>query len=329
MTLRSGIAAFSIGTKWARAPRDMTKPPTCCDRWRGKPSRGERRQAQHDRARRIEAGVAQACGELLAVVPPGDRLGDAVDLPGIESQRLAHIAQRALGLISDERGRERGAPAAVFPVDVLDDFLAPLMLEIDVDVGRLVALLRDEALEQELLLCGIDLGNLQGVADGGIGRRAAPLAENAPAASVADDVLDRQEKRLVAKLGDEQELPFDEIPDFLRCAGGKAPLQSLPGELAQPARRGFVRGDELFGILVAQLLQRKTAALSDACGLCEQFGRIDLRKMHAQPQMALGAGVKRVAASLHCRAQADGGQRVLQGLSRAHVHVHIARRDQR
>ena len=43
--------------------------------------------------------------------------------------------------IADHRGRERGAVAAVLFVDVLDDFFAPLVLEVDVDVGRLVALL--------------------------------------------------------------------------------------------------------------------------------------------------------------------------------------------
>jgi len=79
---------------------------------------------------------------------PGDGLGDSVHLQRIEPERFPDVAQRALGLISDERGRERRSPAAVFPVDVLDDFLAPLVLEIDVDIGRLVALLRDEALEQ-------------------------------------------------------------------------------------------------------------------------------------------------------------------------------------
>ena len=36
-------------------------------------------------------------------------------------------------------------------VDMLDDFFAPLMLEIDVDVGRLAALHRHEALEQKPL----------------------------------------------------------------------------------------------------------------------------------------------------------------------------------
>src|SRR5207245_1717156 len=164
---------------------------------------GKPDEAQHDRALGIEARIAQAGGELPAIVPPSDRFGDSVHLQRIEPERFPDVAQRALGLISDERGRQRSALAAVFVIDVLDDFLAPLVLEIDVDIGRLVALLRDEALEQKLLLGRIYLGDVQGVADGGIGRRAAPLAENALAASVADDVVDGQEKRLVAKLGNE------------------------------------------------------------------------------------------------------------------------------
>ena len=55
--------------------------------------------------------------------------------------------------IADDGGGEAGAVAAVAGIDILDHLLAPLMLEIDVDVGRLLALGRDEALEQE-----IDLG---------------------------------------------------------------------------------------------------------------------------------------------------------------------------
>ena len=124
--------------------------------------------------------------------------------------------------------------------------------------------------------------------------------------------MDGQEKRLVAKLGNERKLALHEIADFLRCSDGKAPLQSLFGQLAQPARRGFAVGDELLGIFVTQLFQRETAALGDAHGLGEQIGRIDLRQAHAQPQMPLGIGMERVAASLHCRAQADSRQRVLQ-----------------
>jgi len=51
------------------------------------------------------------------------------------------------------------------------------VFEIDVDVGRLVAGVGDEALEQDLGLVGIDLGDGEAKADGGIGGRAAALAQ--------------------------------------------------------------------------------------------------------------------------------------------------------
>ena len=44
-------------------------------------------------------------------------------------------------LVGDDAAAMRGALAPVLPVDVLDHLLAPLVLEVDVDVGRLVALL--------------------------------------------------------------------------------------------------------------------------------------------------------------------------------------------
>ena len=54
---------------------------------------------------------------------------------------------------SGSRSRsQRGAVAAVGLVDPLDHLLAPLVLEVDVDVGRLAALLGDEALEQQVVL---------------------------------------------------------------------------------------------------------------------------------------------------------------------------------
>ena len=86
------------------------------------------------------------------------------------------------GAVADHRGGEAGAVAAVFLVDVLDHLLAPLMLEIDVDIGRLVARGADEALEQDVDARGIDRGDAEAIADGGIGRRAAALAEDAAAA---------------------------------------------------------------------------------------------------------------------------------------------------
>src|SRR5258708_20550441 len=112
---------------------------------------GKSDEAPHARALGIVARLAQTGDELPAVVPPGDRLGDSVYMQRIEPKRFPDVAQRALGLISDERGRQRSALTAVFALDVLDDFLAPLVLEIDVDIGRLVSLFPNETLVPMLL----------------------------------------------------------------------------------------------------------------------------------------------------------------------------------
>jgi hypothetical protein len=63
-----------------------------------------------------------------------------VELAGVEAQRPAHVAQGAARAVADDGGGQRGPVAAVLGVDVLDDLLAPVVLEIDVDVGWLVAL---------------------------------------------------------------------------------------------------------------------------------------------------------------------------------------------
>ena len=96
----------------------------------------------------IEAGLAHALGVdrgcPTIAWPFESRSTCAASSPSA----LADVAQRAARAVADDRGGERGAVAAVFAVDVLDDLLAPLVLEVDVDVGRLVALARDEALER-------------------------------------------------------------------------------------------------------------------------------------------------------------------------------------
>ncbi len=183
MTVRSGIAAFSIGTRCDKGPREMTKPPVCCDRCRGKPSRvvTRCRQVPNHRAGRIQTGVPDSLRQRLAAVPPGDRLRQPVHLRQIQPESLADVAQRRARPVADHRRRQRRAVAAVFPIDVLDHLLAALMLEVDVDVGRLVALARNEALEQHLDARWIDFGDAEAIAHRRVGRRAASLAEDAVA----------------------------------------------------------------------------------------------------------------------------------------------------
>ena len=123
------------------------------------------------------------------------------------------------GAVADHRGGERGAVAAVFLVDVLDHLLAPLMLEIDVDVGRLVARGADEALEQHVDPGGIDRGDAEAIAHHRIGRRAAPLAQDAAAPGKRDDVVHGEEIARVVEPLDQCELMGDQVADFSRNAG--------------------------------------------------------------------------------------------------------------
>ena len=95
-----------------------------------------------------------------------------------QAQRLADLAHRRAAAIGDHGGGDAGAVTAVAAIDILDHLLAALVLEIDVDVRRFFPLRRDEALEQEVDLGRIDIGDAEAIADGGVGRRAAPLAEN-------------------------------------------------------------------------------------------------------------------------------------------------------
>ena len=194
--VRSSIAAFSIGTSSSSRPRVMTKPPTCCDRWRGKPmsSLRECKHVPHARALRIEAGPRH--GILVASVRrrhPRSSDDERADRVFRQAQGLADVADRRAAAIGDDGGGNAGALAAIFVVDVLDHLLAPLVLEVDVDVGRLVALRGDEALEQQVSRVRIDLGDAEAVADRRIGRRAAALAEDVLAAREADDVVDGEE----------------------------------------------------------------------------------------------------------------------------------------
>ncbi|CPP25533.1 Uncharacterised protein [Bordetella pertussis] len=56
------MAAFSIGTRRDSLPREITKPPGCCDRWRGKPISVSASSA-HWRATREAGSRPQAASE--------------------------------------------------------------------------------------------------------------------------------------------------------------------------------------------------------------------------------------------------------------------------
>ena len=136
---------------------------------------------------------------------------------------------------------------AILVEDPLHDDLAPFVFEIDVDVRRLVAFLRYEALEQQIISCWIDRSDAQHVADGAVRSAAAALAENVLRPGKAHNRMDGQEIWRVAQ------------PKGLDHVVGKplgiAPGRAFPGQILERLLRGEGRVGALLGILVRQLVE--------------------------------------------------------------------------
>ncbi len=88
--------------------------------------------------------------------------------------------------------------------------LAPVAArQIEIDVGPLAALFRQKAFEQQIHADRIDRRDAEAVADGAVGRRAAPLHEDVVLAAEVDDVPDDQEIAGQLQLLDEIEFARD------------------------------------------------------------------------------------------------------------------------
>ena len=136
-------------------------------------------QRQLEHRLRGSARASGCASPVDATVPqPSTLLGPGVLLAGGVAERLGHVAHRRAGPVRDDVGDLGGVVAAVLAVDVLDDLLAAVALDVDVDVGRAVALGRQEALEQQAERHGVGGGDAEGVADGRVGRAAPALAED-------------------------------------------------------------------------------------------------------------------------------------------------------
>ena len=201
----------------------------------GKPdqlARQRERAMPSRRIGRIEPDAPRLLRAHAVHRPAPERAGERPDRVLRQAEHLADVANGAAAAVADDGRGEAGALARVGLVDVLDHLLAPLVLEIDVDVGRLAPLGRDETLEQKIDLERVDVGDAEAIADHRIGRRAAPLAENLLlVAGEVHDVVDGEKERRIVELADE--------PQFLGRARGAPSRECRPDSAAvrRPAQR--------------------------------------------------------------------------------------------
>ena len=226
----------------------------------GKPDQCLRQRHQH-----LDAGIViiyLGIGKLFPQVrtPPVDGFGDVIEQLVIEPQCLAHITQCAARAIGNHRRRQRRTTAAVLAVDILNDLFAAGVLEIHIDVRRLVTLPGNETLEQHLDTRGIDLGNTEAIAHRRVGRRTAALTEDMLTAGKGHQVMHGEKIMFVAEFPDQLQFVLDNVA-HLRCRPlGPTPPDAHLGQLPQPTVRGIAFRYQLARVLVAQFVETEVAA---------------------------------------------------------------------
>ena len=128
----------------------------------------------------------------------------------IKAERFANFARRRSATISDDVCRHRRAEFSVALVNILNRALALIAArQIEIDVRPLAALFRKKAFKQQLHADRIDGSDAQGIADGAVCRRAAPLNQNSLLVTKLNDVPNDQEITFEFELFDQLELALN------------------------------------------------------------------------------------------------------------------------
>ena len=284
---------------------------------------GERAHLPHTRAVHVDAGAHELRSAHPAAAHAPDRGGQRADRIFGQSEDLADLADGGAAAIGDDGRGNAGMAATVVLVNVLDHLLAPLMLEIDVDVGWLAAVRGDETFEQEAALARVDVGDAQAVADRRVGRGAAALTQDVLAPRVTDDVMDGEKIRRVIELGDERQFMIERLADIVRNALGIARGRALLGR--REARAHFL------GIFITQLIQREGQCRIERRCFFDRSRRIaeEARHLGGRLEIALGIDGKAASRGVDRQVLANAGEHVLQFPPVGMVIEHVVDGDER
>jgi hypothetical protein len=192
-----------------------------------------------------------------------DELRDLVDGPVRDVEHSPRVADGRTGHHRPEGDDLRDAVAPVLLGDVVDDLVAPVHGEVDVDVGHRLAARVEEALEEEVVLHRVDVGDLEAVGDEGAGRRPAARADaDAVPLRERDEIPDDQEVIREAHLANGLQLELQAIGELWRDRSVPL-LQPFFAELDEVVEGVAVAGDGVLGQQDPPKLHRHVAALGD------------------------------------------------------------------
>ncbi|MND67076.1 hypothetical protein D3C80_584810 [compost metagenome] len=112
---------------------------------------------------------------------------------------------RAGGMVGTGNRRQGCAVTTVAAEHILQHLFTPLVLEVDVNVRRLIALTGEETLEQQVAVHRVQFSDAQHITHHRVGRRTPPLAENSLTTGKVDDVVNSEEIAFVVQLGNQLE----------------------------------------------------------------------------------------------------------------------------
>ncbi len=263
-------------------------------------------------------GIEAALLHPLAAIFAGVAAPHRARHPGrdilADAERLADFAHRAARPVMDHRGGDSGAVPAIAAIDILHHFLAPLMLEVDIDIGRLLAFRRHEARKQQIVLHRIDRGHAEQEADNRIGRRAATLAQDPLLARIADHIVHGEEVAGIILGPDQREFFFQQPLHLVRKFCAIPLMRGFDHHVLEPFLRLPPIGHRLMRIFVAQIVERESDAAHEATGFGDRFrtGCEKPRHFLRRLQMPLGIGKQLSPRRLHRGAEADRGHDVMQ-----------------
>src|SRR5256712_12816113 len=171
-----------------------------------------------------------------------DRLRHPVDRLQAKTERLRDLATCGPRAVCDDVADHRGVALAVLLVDVLDDLLAIVRRDVEVNVRHRPRVLGEEALEKKVVLDRVDLGDVEDIGDDRIRGRSPALRRDPVLLAEADDVpVDEEELRETAAV-DDVELVGELLRDVARDAR-VLDLRALATERVEERERSVPFGD--------------------------------------------------------------------------------------